>query len=97
MKLEDILDTLMKDMIKNKVVPEGTTVDSYKKYDLSRLLLDTYMNYPLPPKSSAFFPYNYCMMSETWTIAQNNKFVKKMFQTMESILCESELSKRDDF
>ena len=72
MDVDKIFGTLMDDMISKKVVPKGTRVDQFSKVELAHLLLDTYMNYPLPPKSKALFPYNYCMMSQTWTVARKN-------------------------
>jgi hypothetical protein len=65
LNLEDILSTLVKDLIDKKIVPLGTTIDSYSRLDLGLLLMDSYLEYPLPSKNRALFPYNYCMMSES--------------------------------
>ena len=63
MELEEILNTLIKDMIEKGIVPKGTDLNSITRFELAETLLINYMHYPLPSKSKAFFPFNYCMLT----------------------------------
>jgi len=58
MQLEDILTTLLNDMIDKRVLPAGTSLDSLSRIELAKHLLKTYNTLPMPSKSKAFFLYN---------------------------------------
>jgi len=64
--LNDILTTLVNDLVDKKLAPKGTTIDSFSsRLELGQKLMDSYLNYPLPSRTKALFPYNYCVMSES--------------------------------
>jgi hypothetical protein len=87
MTLEDILTTLINDMIDKSVLPSGTTLDSLSRIQVAKSLLKTYNTLPLPSTSKAFFPYNYCMISKLEMI--KNDHIKYLFKGIESYFCKS--------
>ena len=63
LELDDILRTLIKDMVEKKKLPKDTTLESISRFELARAMIKGYSAYPLPSKSKVFFPFNYCMIS----------------------------------
>ena len=57
--LEQILDTLKADLVKNGKLTAGQEIS---KLDLSVMLLKTYIKYPLPAETAALIPWNYCAL-----------------------------------
>jgi hypothetical protein len=62
MSLDTILTTFKHDLITNKGY-SAKRIDSLNGLELGSLIMDTYIQYPLPPKELAWFPYNYCAVS----------------------------------
>jgi hypothetical protein len=50
LSLEYILDVLVKDMVSNKILDSGKDYKSLSRIELAKLLLDTYINYPMASK-----------------------------------------------
>jgi hypothetical protein len=86
MQLEDILTTLLNDMIDKRVLPAGTSLDSLSRIELAKHLLKTYNTLPMPSKAKAFFPYNYCMISSY--LIKSEK-IKYFVSGIESYFCQS--------
>jgi hypothetical protein len=71
--LEQILEAFRKDLIARKVASEDK-LNSMKTLDFALLIMDTYIQYPLPALEQTWMPYNYCMLPRVmpWT----NNFLK---------------------
>ena len=61
LSLDEILKTLGDDLV-TRGVTSAEALAKMDRLDLSVLLLDTYVKYPLPSRDYAFFPYNYCVL-----------------------------------
>ena len=86
MDLDDILRTLIDDLIVKKIMPKGTKLNDLPRVELAKVLLNNYLPYPLPSKIKAFFPYNYCMVSQFLGKTQETK---KFIRKIESFFCKS--------
>lgn len=62
LQLEDILHTFKLDLVKRGKL-SGIN-QSMSKLDLAKLIMDTYIQYPLPSWKTAIFPYNYALVEE---------------------------------
>ena len=61
MDLQYILSVFINDLIlKGKL--QRNQINNINKLDLAFLIMDTYIQYPLPPKNYALIPYNYCAL-----------------------------------
>jgi len=65
LKLEDILSTLHKDLIKRGRLADGEA--RLPPLEMAMLIVDEYIKYPLPPK--AWFPFNYCALGKLSSVA----------------------------
>jgi hypothetical protein len=61
MSLEGILQTLRNDLVENKGVSREK-LDSLSRLELAFLLMEKYIQYPLPSFKDTTIPYNYCAL-----------------------------------
>mmetsp|Transcript_1129 Transcript_1129/g.699 ORF Transcript_1129/g.699 Transcript_1129/m.699 type:complete len:436 (+) Transcript_1129:43-1350(+) len=59
LKLDYIVETFKKDLVTTKGFTRDA-LDRLSSLDFAFLIMNTYIQYPLPPKELAFFPWNYC-------------------------------------
>ncbi len=62
LELSVILDTFINDLVKRNILTHDNKND-ISKLDLAFLIIDTYIQYPLPPLQFAQIPYNYCALA----------------------------------
>jgi hypothetical protein len=60
-ELSYILDTFTNDLIKRNILTENNK-NNISRLDLAFLIIDTYIQYPLPPAKFAQIPYNFCAL-----------------------------------
>ena len=63
--LNDILSTFVKDLVVRGKLTEGTRLDDIPRLRLALMILDEYVQYPLP--SQKVIPWNYCMLPRLWS------------------------------
>ena len=62
--LEDVLATFVSDLIVRGKLAEGTRATDIPRLSLALLIMDEYIQYPLPAQN--VIPWNYCMLSRLW-------------------------------
>lgn len=62
--LEDILNVFLNDLKKRNRISLESTLEDITRLDLSLLILNEYIKYPLPAFESSWIPYNYCAVSK---------------------------------
>jgi len=63
MKLEDVLEILRKDLVKQQVLTDDQKL---APLDMATTLMEHYITYPLSP--TAIIPYNYCALSKLFPL-----------------------------
>ena len=63
--LSDILSTFTKDLIKRGNL-SVKNLNEISRLDLALLIINTYIQYPLPPRNAQVIPWNYCAMSRLY-------------------------------
>jgi hypothetical protein len=63
MTLSGILHVFEHDLVKRGIIAPDR-IDVLPKLDLAFLIMNTYINYPLPPLTNAIFPVNYCALTK---------------------------------
>ena len=61
MSMEAVLGRFVAELVRMGKLKEGSTLDSVDRLDLSLMILDTFITYPLP--SIPLIPWNYCVLS----------------------------------
>ena len=69
LKLEDILETLKKDLIKRGALKQN---EELSRFDLGMLLLSEYVKYPMP--QDGIIPWNYCALPRLFPFMKNILF-----------------------
>ena len=59
--MEEVLSKFVGELVRMGKLKEGSTLDSLDRLELSLLILDTFITYPLP--STPLIPWNYCALS----------------------------------
>ena len=62
MSMENILDTLTENLMKNEGVSREK-ISSLSKLELAFLLMEKYIKYPAPSLKETLLPFNYCALS----------------------------------
>ena len=71
LRLDDILHTFVRDLIRRGKLPSGSHLNSLPRLDLALKILDTYIKYPMPHMRT--IPWNYCALPRVfpgWTSLQ---------------------------
>ena len=61
MSMDEVLSKFVGELVRMGKLKEGSTLDSLDRLELSLLILDTFITYPLP--STPLIPWNYCALS----------------------------------
>ena len=66
MSLDSILRTLSEELVRLGAVSSVHSALAMDRLQLAMLIMDNFIQYPLPARSSRWFPYNYCALSHLW-------------------------------